>query len=141
MGAPTTTSQPAGGGYSLGTPGAGDHLGKVTRHFDVVIVVLGAIPALLLGAPALGYLIGAGAWVGQTLLAHVDRRWLAGKQFGAGLFEAFGRIWLLAGAIVIAGVAGGRPDGLTAAVTIFVAYSIAFGLRVLNGRPEAPVQR
>ena len=29
-----------------------------------------------------------------------------------GLFEPFGRIWLLAAGIVIAAVAGGRPDGL-----------------------------
>ena len=39
------------------------------------------------------------------------------------LFESFGRIWLLAGAIIIAGVAGGRKDGLTAAIVIVGAYS------------------
>ncbi len=39
-----------------------------------------------------------------------------GAGLGVGLVEAFGRIWLLAGAIVLAGVVGGRADGLAAAV-------------------------
>lgn len=138
MRAPTTTSQPAGGEYALGTP---DLASRLARNLDVAAVVLAALPALLLGAPALGYLVGAGAWVLQSVLAHVDRRWIERMPFGAALFEAFGRIWLLAGAIVIAGVAGGRADGLTAAVTIFVAYSIAFAVRILSGRPQGPVQR
>jgi hypothetical protein len=139
--ATTPTSQPAGGEYALRAPGGGELVSRLARHFDVVVVLLAAIPVLLLGGPALGYLVGGGAWVAQSVLAHADRRWLDRMPFGASLFEAFGRIWLLAGAIVIAGVAGGRPDGLTAAVTIFVAYSIAFAVRVLSGRPEAPVQR
>ncbi len=67
------------------------------------------------------------------------RRWIAGRgadaRFGLNLFEAFGRIWLLAGAIVLAGVVGGRADGLTAALVIFGAYSIAFAMRVVEGRP------
>ena len=62
-------------------------------------------------------------------------------QLGANLFEAFGRIWLLAGAIVLAGVAGGRPDGLTAALVIFGAYSLAFVVRVFSGPPNRKAAR
>ena len=98
--------------------------------------------ALALGAPALGYLIAAGAWVLQRVLAQLDRRWIAGRgadaRFGLNLVEAFGRIWLLAGAIVLAAVVGGRGDGLTAALVIFCAYSIAFAMRVVEGRPGGP---
>ena len=110
------------------------------RYLDVVLVVLAAPLALALGAPVLGYAVGAAAWVAQRILEQADRRWIRRAteprtQLGANLFEAFGRIWFLAGAIVIAGVAGGRADGLTAAIVIFVAYSVAFAIRVLSGPP------
>ncbi len=108
---------------------------------DVALVAIAAPVALALGAPALGYLVGAGAWILQRIVAQVDRRWVnqatAPKtQLGFNLFEAFGRIWLLAGAIVLAGVVGGRADGLTAALVIFGAYSVAFAVRVLSGPPQ-----
>jgi hypothetical protein len=108
----------------------------ILRYLDVVLVVIGGAVALALGAPVLGYTIAAAAWIAQRVLAQVDRRWIEGVangRFGLNLFEAFGRIWLLAGAIVAAGVIGGRADGLTAAVTIFAAYSIAFAIRVSSG--------
>jgi hypothetical protein len=118
----------------------------VLRYLDVVLVLVGAAVALALGAPALGCAIGAGAWVAQRILAHFDRRWISNAteprtQLGLNLFEAFGRIWLLAGAIVLAGVAGGRKDGLTAALVIFGAYSVAFAIRVLSGKPSPPTAR
>ncbi len=114
----------------------------VLRYLDVVLVVVATPVALALGAPTFGYVVGAGAWVLQRALAQADRRWI-GKpseprtQLGLSLFEAFGRIWLLAGAIILAGVAGGRADGLTAALVIFAAYSVAFAIRVLSGKPTS----
>jgi len=36
------------------------------------------------------------------------------KQVAANLFEHSGRIWLLAGVIVLSALLGGRSDGLTA---------------------------
>ncbi len=111
------------------------------RYFDVVVVAVAAVPALALGAPALGYALGGGGWIVQRLVQLGDRR-LLGRfstpraQLGANLFEAFGRIWLLAAAIIIAGVAGKRADGLTAALVIFGAYSVAFVIRVISGPPQ-----
>jgi hypothetical protein len=124
----------------------GAHAASVLVYLDVVLVVVATIPVLVLGAPALGYAIGAVAWVAQRIIAQADRRWIRNTtapktQLGLNLFEAFGRIWLLAGAIVIAGVAGGRADGLTAALTIFCAYSIAFAIRVISGPPASPAAR
>jgi hypothetical protein len=113
----------------------------LAEYLDVALVLIAApVVLLLLGAPALGYAIGAGAWILQRVIAETDTRWVgkaaeSSARLGRSLFESFGRIWLLAGAIVLAGVAGGRADGLTAAVTIFVAYSVAFALRVAAGRP------
>jgi hypothetical protein len=140
----------AAGGSARGfqmTPGAGSAARSramtLVQYLDVVLVVIAAVPALALGAPVFGYLIGAGAWILQRVIAHADRRWITRTrepraQLGFNLFEAFGRIWLLAGAIVLAGVVGGRPDGLTAALLIFAAYSVAFVIRVLSGKPTPP---
>jgi hypothetical protein len=116
---------------------------ELLRYLDVVLVAIAAPIALALGAPALGLAIAAGAWLGQRLLAQLDRRWIEGTtalraRFGVNLVEAFGRIWLLAGAIVIAAVAGGRSDGLAASLMIFGAYSIAFAVRLVDGRPGGP---
>jgi hypothetical protein len=155
----TTTGRPAPGHHPIaaqtaprwdpstgrGVPskgGAGAVLEKrsttIVRYLDVVLVAVAAPVTLALGTPVFGYAVGAGAWVLQRIIARLDRHWLSRAaeprtQLAASLFEAFGRIWLLAGAIVIAGAAGGRADGLTAAVVIFGAYSIAFVIRVLSG--------
>jgi hypothetical protein len=125
--------------------GVGSHHAQrslaLLRYLDVILVLVAAPVALSLGAPVGGYAAGAGAWVAQRLLAHLDRGWIRKAReprtaLGLNLFEAFGRIWLLAGAIVAAGVIGGRADGLTAALTIFGAYSVAFAVKVITGPPE-----
>jgi hypothetical protein len=114
---------------------------NVLLYLDVVALIVVTAPAIALGAPVFGYVVGAVAWIAQRILAKTDRRWIKQAreprtQLGLNLFEAFGRIWLLAGAIVLAGVVGGRADGLTAALVIFGAYSIAFGIKVLSGPPD-----
>lgn len=110
-------------------------------YLDVVVVAVAAPVAIALGAPVLGCALGAGGWIVQRIIQWADRRWTAKlreprKQLGANLFEAFGRIWLLAGAIIVAGVAGHRADGLAAALMIFGAYSIALAIRVMSGPPQ-----
>jgi uncharacterized MAPEG superfamily protein len=117
---------------------------EIARYLDVVVVLVAAPVALILGAPALGVAIGAGAWLLQRIIAHFDRRWIRNStkprtQLGLNLFEAFGRIWLLAAAIVIAGVVGGRGDGLACALVIFGAYSVAFAVRVMTGPSQRKV--
>jgi hypothetical protein len=111
------------------------------RYLDVALVVLAMAPALALGAPVLGYAVAAGGWILQRVIAETDRRWIRRvaeprKQLGVSLFEAFGRIWLLAGVIIIAAAAGGQKDGLTAALVIFGAYSVAFAIKVITGPPQ-----
>ena len=122
---------------------AAKHL-AILDYLDLVVLVIAVPVALALGAPVFGCLVGAGGWVLQRILAGADRRWLdkaAERRFGLTLFEAFGRIWLLAGAIVLAGVVGGRADGLAAALTIFGAYSVAFAMRLVDGRPAGGPER
>jgi hypothetical protein len=113
----------------------------ILRYLDVVLVVLATVPALALGAPALGFAFGAGGWILQRVVGEVDRRWTGKastplKQLGVNLFEGFARIWLLAGVIVIAALVGGRRDGLTASLVIFGAYSVAFAVKVISGPPR-----
>jgi len=109
-------------------------------NLDLLLVVALVVPALSLGAPTLGLLLGAGGWIVQRLVMAFDRRLIRKasdpvKQVAANLAEAFGRIWLLAGAIVLAAVLGERADGLTASVVIFAAYSVAFIIRLISGPP------
>jgi hypothetical protein len=121
-------------------------LGDVWRYLDVVLVVLAIGPAIALGAPALGVIVGSVGWIVQRVLQAADSRLIRRARerrdlaLGVNLVEAFGRIWLLAGAIIVAGVVGGRADGLAAAVVIFAAYSIAFAVRIVQGRPGGPTR-
>jgi hypothetical protein len=119
-------------------------LGGIAGYLDLLFVAVAWAPFLALGAAPVGYAVGAGAWLGQRALAHADRRWVLRNrspkaQLGLGLAEAFGRIWVLAGAIAAVGLIGGRPDGLAAALVIFGAYSVAFVVRILSGAPARHV--
>jgi hypothetical protein len=117
----------------------------ILRYLDVVLVVIAVPVALVLGAPVVGVVVSAAAWLIQRGLAGAGQRWIAGQgddaRFGLNLVDGFGRIWLLAGAIVLAAVIGGRRDGLAAALLIFCAYSIAFAMRLVSGRPQGAPQR
>jgi hypothetical protein len=120
--------------------------GSLLKYLDVVVVVVATAPALALGAPVLGYLLGGGMWILQRVIQANDQalfsRFSEPRQIlAARLWEAFGRIWLLAIAIILAGVVGGRADGLTAAIVVFAAYSIAFAIRLTAGRPAPPAAR
>ena len=116
------------------------------RYLDVIVAVLAAVVAIALGAPALGCALGAGGWLLQRGIQAVDRRWAQQMSspraaLGVSLFERFGRIWLLAGAMVIAGVVGARKDGLAAALIIFGAYSIRFVISLVSGPPAPTTPR
>jgi hypothetical protein len=133
---------------SLAGPGTGGRVGAaellaVVRHLDVVAVLIGAPLALVLGAPAFGVLVGAGGWLVQRAVAVADRMLIVkaaepGSRLGLNFVDAFARIWLLAGAIIIAGVVGHRSDGLAAALLIFAAYSLALAVRLARGRSAGP---
>lgn len=135
LGLPTRTRKPTQIGFSMG----------VLRYLDVVLVVLAVPVTLALGAPAVGVVVSAVAWLIQRVLAGSIQHWIAGRgddaRFGLNLVDGFGRIWLLAAAIVLAAVIGGRRDGLAAALLIFGAYSIAFAMRLVSGRPQGGLER
>jgi hypothetical protein len=113
----------------------------IVAGLDIAFVVIAAIVAIAVGAPALGAIVGAGVWLLQRVVAVIDRNWAERQrtprnQVTISLFERFGRIWLMAGAIVAAGVIGGRADGLTCAVFVCAAYTISFVIKLFSGPPE-----
>ena len=115
----------------------------VVRYLDVVFVIVAAPVALALGAPAFGVLVGLGAWLLQSAMGAVDRRLIVkaappGSRLGLNFVDAFARVWLLAGGIVIAGAVGHHRDGLASALLIFAAYSVALAVRVARGRSGGP---
>jgi hypothetical protein len=122
------------------------HVGRTHPLFvnlDLILLVPGVALALALGAPAFGVLVGAGAWLLQRLVAVADRRAIVraaepGSRLGLNFIDAFARIWLLAGGIVLAGAAGSRHDGLAAALVILAGYSVSFAVRIARGREAGP---
>jgi hypothetical protein len=110
------------------------------QYLDVIFVVFAAVVALVLGAPSLGVIVGAVAWILQRVVQVVDRRLTASvddslRRAGVRLFESFGRIFLLAAAIIIAGLSGGQKDGLAATLVVLGGYSVAFVVRLMSGPP------
>jgi hypothetical protein len=143
----TTTPRPAAGHQPLIAIGTAapprSRALALARNLDLVAVPVGVAVALLLGAPGFGLVVGAGAWLLQRAAAVIDRRLIVkaaqpGSRLGLNFIDGFARIWLLAGAIVIAGAVGSRRDGLAAALLIMAAYSLAFAVRLARGRAGGP---
>jgi hypothetical protein len=115
------------------------------RCLDVALVVFFAPLVIVAGAPAFGYLMGAGGWIlaraGGELLdrraRHVDPRTGIGLQV-AGMM---GRAWVVGLAVVGAGVLGGRDDAVCAAVVGLVAFTVYFGLSLIFRQYERNVVR
>ena len=107
--------------------GTADPLAPV-RYLDVVLVVLAAPFAILLGAPALGYAVGAVVWIAQRLLEVVLDR--AGKrsdvrrEIGIRVASMIGRVWLIGAGVLVVGLVAEREDGFTAALVCLVAYTV-----------------
>ena len=111
-------------------------------YLDIVLVLLVAAPALAAGAPALGYVVGATAWIVLRIASDAfDKRLETERdlrrRLGLGVVSSLARVWILACAIMIVGVTASRPDGLTAALVIFGAFSVYFVRKALVHRAQA----
>jgi hypothetical protein len=103
----------------------------LVRWLDVILVVATLPFVLLAGLPALGYGVGAAAWIAQRGLgvALENRAHASGdlKKFtGVLLASTLGRAWLMALTILVVGLAGDREDGLTAAILVLCAFTVYF---------------
>jgi hypothetical protein len=110
-------------------------------YLDVVVLVVAAPIMLLIGVPAVGYLVGAGAWV--TLRAvgvAVDRAAAAAgdprREASLRLAYLLGRLFLLAIAVILVRNGAGRDDGLTALLVIVFAFTVQLVLSFMY-RPRS----
>ena len=98
------------------------------RYLDVVLVVLAAPFVVVLGAPILGYAVGAGLWIAQRILEawidHAAARGEPRRALGLKFASMIGRTWMLGIGILVVGLAGEREDGFTAAVVCLLAYTV-----------------
>jgi hypothetical protein len=114
------------------------------RGLDLLVLALALPVFLLTGAPLVGWAVTAVAWVGGRLgKAWADRRRgeaiaAANRNAALGLTAVamLGRLWVLAGAILLVGLLADREAGLTAAllaVALVTAYLAGTGLAQLLG--------
>lgn len=98
------------------------------RNLDI-LVLLAALPVfVVVGAPIAGYVVVVAAWIagriGTELAARRRHEALAEGNRNAALgvtaFATMGRVWLLAGAILLVGLLVERDAGLAAALFALV---------------------
>ena len=103
----------------------------VVRYLDVVLLVAAAPFVVLLGAPVAGYAIAAVAWILQRFAAAAIERRAAREQdyrtaIGLNMASLLVRAWLIGLTILGVGLIVGREEGLTAGITVLVAFTVYF---------------
>jgi hypothetical protein len=103
----------------------------VLRYLDVVLLVAAAPFVVLLGAPVAGYAIAAVAWILQRFAAAAIERRAARQQdyrtaIGLNMASLLVRAWLIGLTILGVGLIVGREEGLTAGITVLVAFTVYF---------------
>jgi hypothetical protein len=114
---------------------------NVIRYIDVVLVLFAAPILLLIGVPALGYLVGAAAWILLRAVGVVVERRAASignvsQELTVRLVFVMGRVFLLALVIVLVRRQAGKDDGLTTLLVIVFAFTIQLVVSIIN-RPRA----
>jgi hypothetical protein len=110
---------------------------RVSRVSDLVIV-LGSAPILLLvGVPAVGYLIGAAAWIIARGLGVAVERYATSlshvvQQASLRIAYRMTRVGVLVAVAVVASKAVGRDDGLAALLVIVIAFTIQLTVAVIE---------
>jgi hypothetical protein len=128
---------------SLSTPASNSGEGAVAAlaYLDVVLLVVAAPIMLLIGVPAVGYLVGAGAWIALRALGVAVEHAVASlddprHEVTLRLAYLLGRLFLLAIAVIVVRNSVGRDDGLTALFVIVFAFTAQLVLSFLN-RPRS----
>jgi hypothetical protein len=110
------------------------------RYLDCVLVVLAAPITLLIGVPAGGYLIAAGAWLALRALGEAVERYAAAtadasRQIGTRLGYMLGRLFVLAIVIILVRKSDGQNAGLAALAVIVFAFTVQLATSALS-RPR-----
>jgi hypothetical protein len=126
---------------SLSAPATSDGHVTLLAYLDVVLLVVAAPIMLLIGVPAVGYLVGAGVWIALRAIGVVIDRVVPSLHDPRGeitlrLAYLIGRLFLLAIAVIVVRNGAGRDDGLTALVVIVFAFTTQLVLSFLT-RPRS----
>jgi hypothetical protein len=128
---------------SLSAPATSDGHAPLLAYLDVVVLVVAAPIMLLIGVPAVGYLVGAGAWIVLRAVGVLIDRVVPTLNDPRGevslrLGYLLGRLFLLAIAVIVVRNGAGRDDGLTALLVIVFAFTmqlvLSFTTRPRTGR-------
>jgi hypothetical protein len=114
---------------------------SVLRYVDVVLVVLAAPIMILIGVPAAGYGIGAGAWivlraVGVAVERHADAATEFNRTIGIRLAYMLGRIFTLAIVVILVRKSDGENGGLACLAVIVFAFTVQLAVSTAN-RPRS----
>ena len=139
-----------------GLPSANDRPGEAgdatlalafLRWLDLILIVAAAPFVLLSNLPSAGFAIGAGAWLAARIVVpSIERRaWNARDtraRAALHLAAILGRVWFIALAVLIARFALATPDGIAAAVTVLVAFTVELAMKlIVRGPLVAPPPR
>jgi hypothetical protein len=116
------------------------------KYVDLLVLAAALAVFLLGGLPMLGYAVGAAAWLAQRGIQMVAAKRsqaelkAGNRQKAMGIIAAttLGRVWLMATAVLLVGLAE-REAGLSAAVMVLALFTISFaaqGFAHLFGEPE-----
>jgi uncharacterized membrane protein (DUF4010 family) len=111
------------------------------RYLDVAVLVIAAPILLLIGVPASGYAISAGAWIALRAVGVLVER-AAGSardqrtEVSLRLGFMLGRLFALALVIVLVRQGSGKDAGLTALAVIVGAFTMQLVISAIN-RPRA----
>ena len=109
------------------------------KYVDLLVLAASLAVFLLGGLPMLGFAVGAAAWLAQrgiqVLAARYARRELqAGRRqraMGTIAASTLGRVWLMATAILLTGLAE-REAGLAAALLVAALFTVSFAAQGIS---------
>lgn len=117
------------------------------RHLDILVLLLALPVFVLVDAPLSGYLAAGAAWIvgrvgtGIAAKRRTDALRAGNRNAALGVtaFATMGRVWLLAGAILLVGLLDQREAGLAAAVLALVLVTISLAGQFLShiAHPDA----
>jgi hypothetical protein len=110
------------------------------RYFDIVLLVVAAPILILIGVSAVGYGVGAGAWIALRLVGVAVDRYASGikelgRSAGIRLGYMLGRLFALAIAVILVRKAYGQDAGLACLAVIVGAFTIQLAISAVT-RPR-----
>ncbi len=118
----------------------------VLRNLDLLLLALALALFLVVGLPILGWVTaaviwglwrGIGEWAERRAASATHPKQTAGIAAGS----MIGRGWLLGLILLGSGLAAGEDVGLSAAVLVFVIFTVHFTLKIIlrSAEPQPPV--